>query len=205
MRKPLYDLQMSEVAGGEREQCDHFGCQKFGGREEYCEIRGRDGDADIAVVSQYLDEILFSNIDVSSTAVAYRTDENGSYLRRQFDLLSSDGVHWVWPLIATTIVVSRSETHLPEKVSYEIETQWTVHQPVAKEKLPYQTSYSLELWNTSAQATMTDYEIHCEAPDKVEAVPVERPMTPYDYKMLFDLLGEVEAMQKGAAAESPTI
>lgn len=186
-------------------QCSHSdsSCLSFGGKEEYCEAQGRDVSGEISMVVEYIDELLFSNIDIAGSGIVYRTDEHETYLEREFNLLESDNKHWVWPLIETDVAVSRVTTRNPGCVTYEIATAWQVHQQHGQESAPYATSYVLEVWGDSAQATIREYDLTVMAAvDFPCTVPVvDRPMTPYDHKRLFDLLQGIESIQSGQTAE----
>lgn len=199
--KPLYYLPMNEL-GNTPHRCEHAGCP-HGARQEYCEVLGRDKDAEIGIVAEYLDTVLFSNLDLEGSGIVYSTDKENTYLQRNFNLLQSDNKLWVWPLIETNVMIGRKVTRNPECITYEIATSWQVHQPLGQEAAPYATTYTLELWADSSQATIREYDLTVmRAVDFPYTTLIrDRPMTPYDHEQLFDLLQGIESMQKGQAVE----
>lgn len=189
---------------GERfSRCDHPSCFSNGGRGEYCEVLGRDPEMDIQVIADYMDAILDANLAIAGTNLKYRTSGNSTYMQREFNILGADDKNKGWPLVETNVLLSRETTADPRCTRYNIATAWNVHQPAGDTSAPYSIRYCLEIWNGSAQATMTEYDFNIM--DAVDFPPknklVDRPMTPYDYEQLFTLLTSIGAMQDGQALE----
>lgn len=187
--------------------CEHPNCKAFAGREEYCEVMGRDPEEDIAVAAEHIDSVLEANLSIAGSNLEYSTAEAWSHMQREFTLLATDGDYGTWPPTEIDVFLSRDVTKDPHCVRYDIATSWRVRQPAGNSVLPYATRYCLEIWKASAQATIIEHDITAmgfvdfPVTDRL----VERPMTPYDHEQLVDLLRSIGAMQDGQAFEADAL
>ena len=189
------------------EQCYHFGSTAMGGREEYCEIRGKDPEADIVKVTDSIDGVLYSALYRGPGGKIYESKDGYSRLERGFSLLSGENVTSTSPIIETNVTIDRVIKRSPEFVSYKINVSWRVLQSEELDEvpIPYITTYNLELWNASAQATITEIEYDFLAEKGTDLSPrqiSDRPMTPYDYEVLLDLIRDIKAVQTGYTIET---
>lgn len=200
-----YYLQM--IDGEPGFSCEHLSCQAFAGREEYCEVMGRDPEEDIAIAADCIDAVLEANLSIAGSNLEYSTSEAGNHMQREFTLFATDGDYDAWQPVEIEVFLSRDVTKGPGCVRYDVAASWKVHQPAGNSALPYTTRYCLEIWNASAQATITEHDMSAmgfvdfPVTDKL----VERPMTPYDHEQLIDLLASIGAMQDGQALEAAAL
>lgn len=182
------------------EQCDHIRCLPPY-RQEYCEIAGKELDGEITCTVDTIMDVLydFSNMRVDSRTLF--TSEDNTY-SRVFDVLVDEPNSTASTREDVSICHQRNKQ--PNHQRFIVSHGWIVMHPDAPER-SYITTYTIEIWPGLAQATIGEYDIRphaaIAAPSLLPSVQ-DRPMTPYDHRVLRDVLLYVSETSDTTAGES---
>jgi len=165
----------------------------FSHPEKYCEIEGQDISV-VTIVTEMLDEVLYSDQDIAPTDLIRIPLEKGDLSLRTFSLRNNEAVVRLQHFQGKNLAYQH----------YDIMIDWAGGQTLLADE-PHQVEYSLTRWPEHAQAIITEYNLTAaslEDPENFEST--DRLMTPYDHEQLFDLLSEVDDIQRGIIRQRPS-
>lgn len=174
-----------------KEFCEHPLCD-YDGRQEYCEIEGRDPEGPALVVTDLIDYLVYENNRLASDEYRLSTDGKLQTLDRTVSYLSAvNPREGVWPLRTEISICHQINKGLGSE-HYGVEVSWRLAHGQTNDGA-FRTRYYIDIYPEGRVQSLIEHP-------KYEGGYEERPLTPYDYQQLFDTISMAFQLPAGQAS-----
>ncbi len=169
------------------EKCQDKDCG-FEQRLEYCERRNYDSTADGRIIADFIDELIFEDIDLSNELLVHSTSSERSETRRTIALSF---------VVASTCELDLTELHLyyrsdADQERYGVDLVRKTKALYGQREVDDISRYRLDFYDDDSGSGVVTENILLASADGNGAFKrrVTRTMTEYDYYDLFDRLAQ---------------